>query len=36
VDQDEVRAHGRDERIRVKNFEEGLRAFELLVRALAE
>lgn len=36
IDQDDVRAHGRDERIRVRNFEEGLRAFELLVRALAE
>lgn len=36
VDQDDVRAHGRDERIRIRNFEEGLRAFEGLVRALAE
>ena len=35
VDRDDVRAHGKDERIRVKDFEAGVRAFWLLLRDLA-
>ncbi len=36
IDQDDVRAHGQDERIRETNYYEGLRAFELLIRELAK
>jgi acetylornithine deacetylase/succinyl-diaminopimelate desuccinylase-like protein len=35
VDRDDVRAHGKDERIRVKDFEAGVKAFALLLRDLA-
>ncbi|HWI57228.1 MAG TPA: M20/M25/M40 family metallo-hydrolase [Bacillota bacterium] len=36
VDRDDVREHGQDERIRVKDFEAGVKAFGLLVRELAK
>lgn len=36
VDRDDVRAHGQDERIRVKDFEAGVKAFGLLLRELAK
>jgi len=35
VDRNDVRAHGKDERIRVKDFESGVKAFTLLLRDLA-
>ena len=35
VDRDDVRAHGKDERIRVKDFEAGVKTFALLLRDLA-
>jgi acetylornithine deacetylase/succinyl-diaminopimelate desuccinylase-like protein len=35
VDRDDVRAHGKDERIRVKDFEAGVKAFALLLRDVA-
>jgi acetylornithine deacetylase/succinyl-diaminopimelate desuccinylase-like protein len=35
VDRDDVRAHGKDERIRVKDFEAGVRTFAFLLRDLA-
>ncbi len=35
VDRDDVRAHGKDERIRVKDFEAGVKAFALLLWDLA-
>jgi acetylornithine deacetylase/succinyl-diaminopimelate desuccinylase-like protein len=35
VDRDDVRAHGKDERIRVKDFDAGVKAFALLLRDLA-
>jgi acetylornithine deacetylase/succinyl-diaminopimelate desuccinylase-like protein len=35
VDRDDIRAHGKDERIRVKDFEAGVRTFALLLRDLA-
>ena len=35
VDRDDVRAHGKDERIRVKDFESGVKTFALLLRDLA-
>ena len=35
VDRDDVRAHGKDERIRVKDFEAGVRTFALPLRDLA-
>ncbi len=34
VDHDDVRAHGKDERIRVKDFEDGVKAFRLLVEEI--
>lgn len=34
-DDDDIRAHGRDERVRIKSFGEGLQAFELMLRELA-
>jgi acetylornithine deacetylase/succinyl-diaminopimelate desuccinylase-like protein len=34
VDRDDVRAHGKDERIRVKDFESGVKTFALLLREL--
>jgi acetylornithine deacetylase/succinyl-diaminopimelate desuccinylase-like protein len=36
VDHDDIRAHGQDERIRVKDFEAGVRAFWLLIQELAK
>jgi acetylornithine deacetylase/succinyl-diaminopimelate desuccinylase-like protein len=36
VDHNDIRAHGQDERIRVKDFEAGVKAFGLLVRELAK
>jgi acetylornithine deacetylase/succinyl-diaminopimelate desuccinylase-like protein len=36
VDRDDVRAHGKDERIRVKDFEAGVKACDLLLRGLAQ
>jgi acetylornithine deacetylase/succinyl-diaminopimelate desuccinylase-like protein len=36
VDRDDVRAHGKDERIRVKDFQAGVQAFGLLIRDLAK
>ncbi len=35
VDRDDIRAHGKDERIRVKDFEAGVKAFALLLRNIA-
>jgi acetylornithine deacetylase/succinyl-diaminopimelate desuccinylase-like protein len=35
VDRDDIRAHGKDERIRVKDFEAGVKAFMLLFRDVA-
>jgi acetylornithine deacetylase/succinyl-diaminopimelate desuccinylase-like protein len=35
IDEDDVRAHGRDERIRVRDFYAGLEFFDLLLKALA-
>ncbi len=35
VDREEVRTHGKDARIRVKDFEVGVKAFALLLRDLA-
>ena len=35
VDRDDIRAHGKDERIRVKDFESGVNTFALLLRDLA-
>lgn len=35
VDRDDVRAHGKDERIRVRDFAAGVQAFGLLIRDLA-
>ena len=35
VDRDDVRAHGKDERTRVKDFEAGVKALALLLRDLA-
>jgi acetylornithine deacetylase/succinyl-diaminopimelate desuccinylase-like protein len=35
VDRDDVRAHGKDERIRVKDFEGGVRTFALLLWDIA-
>jgi len=35
VDRNDVRAHGKDERIRVKDFETGVKAFALLLRDVA-
>jgi acetylornithine deacetylase/succinyl-diaminopimelate desuccinylase-like protein len=34
IDEDDVRAHGKDERLRVKSFDEGLEFFYLLVRSV--
>ncbi len=36
VDKDDVRAHGRDERIRKIDFEKGVEAFDLLIRELVK
>jgi acetylornithine deacetylase/succinyl-diaminopimelate desuccinylase-like protein len=36
VDHDDIRAHGQDERIRVRDFEAGVKAFGLLLRELAK
>ena len=35
VDRNDIRAHGKDERIRVKDFEAGVKAFALLLRDVA-
>lgn len=35
IDEDEVRAHGQDERIRVADFDKGVEAFDLLLRDLS-
>jgi acetylornithine deacetylase/succinyl-diaminopimelate desuccinylase-like protein len=35
VDRDDVRAHGKDERIRAKDFESGVKTFALLLRDVA-
>lgn len=35
LDEDDTRAHGQDERIRAADFEKGVEAFDLLLRALA-
>jgi acetylornithine deacetylase/succinyl-diaminopimelate desuccinylase-like protein len=35
LDEDDIRAHGRDERIRVSAFEQGIRFTDRLVRSLA-
>jgi acetylornithine deacetylase/succinyl-diaminopimelate desuccinylase-like protein len=34
IDQDDVRAHGRDERLRIESFYQGLRFFYEFVREL--
>jgi acetylornithine deacetylase/succinyl-diaminopimelate desuccinylase-like protein len=35
IDEDEVRAHGQDERIRIADFDKGVEAFDLLLRELS-
>jgi acetylornithine deacetylase/succinyl-diaminopimelate desuccinylase-like protein len=36
LDEDDIRAHGQNERVRVVDFDKGVEAFDLLLRALSK